>query len=153
MLDFIIIQSCGMSKQSFACRAYSLYTGSYFKSGLRYAQSIVKKECYFILSAKYGIIQPNKIIEPYESVMGSFTQIITVSEIVKQAIDLGIANKYVLFIGGKDYVKALRVAFKNVFYLSTVMEEKRLCYQRQWFKNNTGKLPKEFRDKIINDNL
>tara|TARA_R100000152_G_C6779379_1_gene210950 strand:+ start:867 stop:1280 length:414 start_codon:yes stop_codon:yes gene_type:complete len=58
------IIGCGSKKQIKKCRAEDMYLGSFFKM----STSIVKKttERYFILSAKYGVLNPSDIIEPYE---------------------------------------------------------------------------------------
>lgn len=60
----IALIGCGKLKAPSACAAKDLYTGPLFRTARTYAE----KNCdgWLILSAKYGLLEPDRIIEPYE---------------------------------------------------------------------------------------
>ena len=65
----IAITNCKSMKQDYACPAKELYSKSYvFRAQKDFFES--QYDTFYILSAKYGLINSNTIIEPYnESVM------------------------------------------------------------------------------------
>lgn len=60
----IAILNCKGTKQSYACNAEEMYSPSYIFSK---QLEIVKKNYnkYYVLSSKYGLVEPTTIIEPY----------------------------------------------------------------------------------------
>lgn len=61
----IVLLSCTKSKKDYTCPANEMYTeSSLFKKAYEYATIIADK--IFILSAKYGLLEEDAIIEPYE---------------------------------------------------------------------------------------
>ncbi len=61
----IVLVSCVKTKQDRRCRAGDMYTSALFQKMMAYAQSLKPKRI-FILSAKYGLLSPDDMIEPYE---------------------------------------------------------------------------------------
>ena len=61
----IVLVSCVKSKRDHRCRAGDMYTSALFQKMMAYAQSLKPKKVY-ILSAKYGLLSPDEMIEPYE---------------------------------------------------------------------------------------
>lgn len=63
----IALVGCGKSKLDHAAPARQLYTGSLFVAASRWAA-----ECdgWFILSAKFGLLDPETVVEPYEVRLG-----------------------------------------------------------------------------------
>ena len=64
----IVLLSCVKSKRSHRCRAGDMYISPLFQKMMAYAERLNPK-CIFILSAKYGLLNPNDIIEPYEQTL------------------------------------------------------------------------------------
>lgn len=61
----IALIGCTARKQDFACSAIEMYTKSnYFNLRLDYCRKIGVDQI-FILSAKYGLLEPDAIIQPY----------------------------------------------------------------------------------------
>ena len=60
----IAIIGCSKSKQNYACRADEMYTGTIFIKSYNVAKQITDN--VYILSAKYGLLKPDNIIEPYD---------------------------------------------------------------------------------------
>jgi cytoplasmic iron level regulating protein YaaA (DUF328/UPF0246 family) len=61
----VVLLSCVKSKRAERCRAGDMYTSPLFQKMMAYAQSL-KPSKTFILSAKYGLLSPDDLIEPYE---------------------------------------------------------------------------------------
>ena len=101
--DYLIVISCGSAKTDFATNAEHLYTGTPFKLALRYAKVLVPRNQIRILSAKYGLLGLDDIVEPYKLRMGKPGSIVS-DKVKAQAASQGImsANKVVVF-GGIDY--------------------------------------------------
>lgn len=59
-----LLIGCGAGKQPTAVRAAELYTSTYFKEKVRFAEAMGLP--WAILSAKYGILKPDTITEPYD---------------------------------------------------------------------------------------
>lgn len=59
-----VIVGCGKEKRNRKCEAQRMYTSTYFAKKREYAQWVGDE--WYILSAKYGIIAPNRVISPYE---------------------------------------------------------------------------------------
>jgi len=64
----IVLRSCVKSKRSYRCKAAEMYTSPLFQKTMAYAQRLRAKRI-FILSAKYGLLDPDDIIDPYEQTL------------------------------------------------------------------------------------
>nr|DAI22261.1 MAG TPA: YaaA [Caudoviricetes sp.] len=62
----IVIITCGKAKQRCSAKAVDMYIGSVFKGKLKYAKTLYPGAPIYILSAKYGIIPADLVIEPYD---------------------------------------------------------------------------------------
>lgn len=65
----IAIITCGKSKQAVPAKAIDLYTGIVFRQKLTYVQTLYPNAYIYILSAKYGIISTDLVIEPYDQMV------------------------------------------------------------------------------------
>ncbi|MBH23343.1 MAG: hypothetical protein CMH57_02545 [Myxococcales bacterium] len=60
----ITLIGCGKAKREEAAPARDLYTGNLFRARLRYAAW--KGDPYYIISARHGLLEPWRVIEPYD---------------------------------------------------------------------------------------
>jgi hypothetical protein len=60
----VVLISCVKSKRDYPCAAKDLYCSPLFKAQRQYAQAVSRM--WFILSAKYGLLEPEQQIAPYE---------------------------------------------------------------------------------------
>lgn len=65
----IAILSCGKSKQLVPAKAIDIYIGILFRQKLKYVQVFYPNADIYILSAKYGIIPADLVIEPYDKMV------------------------------------------------------------------------------------
>jgi hypothetical protein len=64
MTTVLVLIACSEKKLSHASPAAELYTGQLFRLSRRYAEHL--GGAWRILSAKYGVVDPRQIIEPYD---------------------------------------------------------------------------------------
>ena len=113
----IVFISCTKKKKDYKCPAKELYSASqWFRGGYRYAKSLNPRKIY-ILSAKYGLLEEDDIIEPYEKSLIKEKDveirqwsIMVIKQIESRKID---KNEEVIFLCGKNYRKYLSRYFKN----------------------------------------
>lgn len=67
--DTIALIGCGKTKHKIACKAKDLYTGPLFTACRKWAERFADQ--WWIASAKHLILEPDKIIEPYDTSMSN----------------------------------------------------------------------------------
>ena len=128
----IVLLSCVKSKRSHRCRAGDMYISPLFQKMMAYAESLNPKGI-FILSAKYGLLNPNDIIEPYEQTLKAMkaaerrTWAKSVIEELREHSDL--YNDHFVFLAGTAYRQDLIPYLKRY---SVPMEGLGLGKQLQW---------------------
>ncbi|MDC0764855.1 hypothetical protein POF51_29475 [Brevibacillus sp. AG] len=76
MKDTVVLISCTKKKQPLACEAEMMYSpSSLFSKALCYAKQHLKPDHIFILSAKYGLLPLDQVIEPYEKTLNNLSSI------------------------------------------------------------------------------
>lgn len=70
--DQLYLVSCVGKKLSRAALAKDIYISAWFKKARSYVES--KNATWLILSAKYGVVNPNAFIEPYEVTLNSMAK-------------------------------------------------------------------------------
>jgi cytoplasmic iron level regulating protein YaaA (DUF328/UPF0246 family) len=65
MTDQVVLLSCVKSKRDHRCRARDMYTSPLFQKMMAYAERLHPTRL-FIMSAKYGLLNPDDFIDPYE---------------------------------------------------------------------------------------
>jgi len=106
----VTLISCVSKKLDFKAKAQDLYQSPLFQKSLAYAKQINSDEIY-ILSAKYGLIKLNDIIEPYDKTLNKMS----VSEKKKWSNEVFtklqkyeiINNTNFIFLAGENYRKYL----------------------------------------------
>lgn len=71
MLQQVAIVGCGATKLAHRAPAADLYQGGYFMACAAYAKA--RFPVWRIVSAKYGLLKPSDIIEPYDCCLDTFT--------------------------------------------------------------------------------
>ena len=68
LMSTIVLVSCVKTKRNHPCKAGEMYTSALFQKMMAYAQRLNAKSI-FILSAKYGLLSTETIIDPYEQTL------------------------------------------------------------------------------------
>jgi len=106
----IVLISCVSQKLSHKSKAKDMYISSLFKYNLKYAKSLNPDKIY-ILSAKYGLLDLNKEIEPYNLTLNTMKSgeikdwAIKVLNQLNKVTDL--QNDEFIFLAGEKYRKYL----------------------------------------------
>jgi hypothetical protein len=105
-----VLISCAAQKLPYKATAQDLYTSPPFKKSLHYARSL-KPDHIFILSAKYGLLRLDQVIEPYDVTLNDMPAAEIrrwswhVLDQLRALIDLH--NDRVIFLAGGKYRKYL----------------------------------------------
>jgi cytoplasmic iron level regulating protein YaaA (DUF328/UPF0246 family) len=135
----IVLISCVSVKQERPARAEELYISPLFKYGLAYAKSL-KPDKIYILSAKYGLVGLDEVIEPYNVTLNNMSsmEIKEWSEKVlskmRQTINLDVDQ--IIFLAGENYRKYLMPYIKNY---SIPLKGLGIGKQLKYLKEHSGK--------------
>src|SRR3989339_1134148 len=118
-MGLIGLISCVSAKQNFPSVAKNLYISPLFINSKKYAEKRLDK--YFILSAKYGLLEPSDFIEPYEETLNnkSKQERLEWANKVFQKLDLKIEkNDRIVFLAGEKYREFLeeKLKEKNIYF-------------------------------------
>ena len=128
--------SCVKEKRIGKHKAKDLYTSDFFKKSFGYCSS--KYDKVFILSAKYGLLNLEDMIENYEMTLNNFSKKEKVkwSEMVYGQMKNNINNDDKLyFYVGNNYREHLLPLLSNNY--NVPLQGKGIGEQLQYFKNNT----------------
>lgn len=111
-----------------------MYTSALFEKMMAYAESL-KPKAIFILSAKYGLLTPDDVIEPYEQTLTKMKTAARVSwakdviSALRQTRDLD-ADQFVL-LAGEAYREHL---IRHIKHYSVPMKGLPFGKQLQWLE-------------------
>ena len=137
-METIALVSCVKKKRQRAHPAQDLYISTLFTLSREYAEKYARK--WFILSAKYGLLSPQQIIEPYEQTLNNMKKADRVrwaNQVYSQMkkVNLLQPDLEILWLAGKKYQCELRLRlsdYKHVDPLEGLGIGKRLA----WLKNS-----------------
>lgn len=70
----IAILPCSQRKAKVSCSAGNMYKSNLFVLRRRYAKEVLGCDEIYVLSAKYGLIDLDKIIEPYDTKLETLSE-------------------------------------------------------------------------------
>jgi hypothetical protein len=112
----IVLISCVSVKLDHKAKARDLYVSPLFKYGLAYAESL-RPDKICILSAKYGVVELDEVIEPYNVTLNNMSsdEIKTWSEkvLLKLKEKVNLNEDKIIFLAGENYRKHLIPYIKN----------------------------------------
>lgn len=105
----VVLISCAKSKLNHPAKARDLYISPQFQKSFTYA-NILKPDAIFILSAKYGLVEPDQVISPYEKTLKNLSAekrawAGSVLTSLRQHSDL--KSDLFIILAGQDYRKYL----------------------------------------------
>ena len=134
-LNSIAFIGCSAKKLNKRCRASFLYQGTLFKESLKYCQNNYKE--IYILSAKYGLIELNEIIEPYDLTLRDMKKDernAWAEKVIVKMKELKICPEKVDIFAGKKYWEFLPHCNTPLY------DKKGIGFQVQWLKKQNSKL-------------
>jgi cytoplasmic iron level regulating protein YaaA (DUF328/UPF0246 family) len=113
----IVLISCVSKKLSSSAKAEDLYISTLFKLNLKFAKKL-KPDSIFILSAKYGLLPLENVIEPYEKTLNNMrsTEIKEWAKMVLSQLKevCSVEDTEFIFLAGEKYRKYLLPHMKNI---------------------------------------
>jgi hypothetical protein len=115
----LVITSCTKEKLGYSSKvkapAKDMYQGPLFRKVKEFCE--INNFDYVIISAKYGLLFPNEVIEGYEKVLKSKKDVEAIRPIVEEKLRK-ILNNYdrIVVIAGENYVKTLENLIDDRFY-------------------------------------
>ena len=149
MYNNIILISCSATKDEKSktepMEAKDIYQGQLFQKSYRYAELKYKDHPVFILSAKYGLLEPNEKIPYYNQYLGDFNK-----EQIQQWGDMvinGLDNKNIsrtlpdyIGLAGKKYIDPIQPSIKH--WILPLEGRGGIGYQLGWLTNEIEILEK-----------
>mgnify|MGYP001611839747 CR=1 FL=1 len=115
-MNKIVLISCVNKKLSHRAKAEKLYISPLFRFNIEYAKSL-NPDKIFILSAKYGLLNLDREIEPYNKTLNNMgsNEVKKWAENVVQELmkNSDLKNDEFVFLAGEKYRKFLMPYIKN----------------------------------------
>ena len=112
----IVLISCVSKKLDHKARAKDIYISTLFRYAFKYAQSM-HPDKIFILSAKYGLLNLEQEIEPYNQTLNTMgaAQVKSWSEnvLARLSRESNLEKDEIIFLAGARYRKYLTPKIKN----------------------------------------
>lgn len=132
----ICLVSCVSSKRSSPAPAGDLYTSPLFRGARQFAES--RFDRWFILSAKYGLVEPQQVIAPYDQTLKQMPK----KERLRWAEDILDALKpqlragdLVAFVAGQDYREFVApMLIEHGIHVETPLQGLSIGRQLSWLK-------------------
>lgn len=139
----IYLVSCVSAKRQAKLPAAELYISDWFMKALNYVQSL--HQPWFILSAKYGLLHPDEVIEPYELTLKHMSvreRKVWAARDIRQ-LDQRLPNaERIVVLASKQYREFLMGYLeRRAFHVETPMAAMRTGEQKQWLSRETGNEP------------
>lgn len=133
----IVLISCVAQKNNYPCKAKEMYISTLFKGAYQYAKKL-NPDKIFILSAKYGLLEEDTVIHPYNETLltKSNNEVRIWAERVynELVIQTDAANDQYIFLAGEKYRKYLLPRLRNV---EIPLKGLRIGEQLKFYKENT----------------
>lgn len=141
----IVVIPCGVSKADRPAPAMNFYTGALFRGALAYARSVCSTDRIYVLSARYGLVPIDRVLNPYDRKLTGVAED-DVRRVSFQAQDLEILDEPVLSLCSGPYRGLLRQVFEKVVDPFEGQRDMRVGKRLQAMKCNRGRLPREIRE-------
>ena len=134
----VVLISCASKKLAHSAKARELYISPLFKYNLKYAKSF-NPERIFILSAKYGLVDLEQEIEPYNETLNDMSSgeikewAAGVASQLEKIVDL--QNDEFIFLAGESYRKYL---IPRIAHYTIPLKGLGIGKQLKYLKEHTG---------------
>ncbi|MDR1779226.1 MAG: hypothetical protein LBR50_00665 [Tannerella sp.] len=137
----IALISCVSKKRKEKSKAKDLYLSALFTKSLKYAQDVLKPDNIFILSAKFGLLELDRVIEPYDETlnrMGKAAKEQWAAKVLEQLKSVSnLDDDKFIFLAGKNYCESLLPKLRKT---EIPMKGMTIGKRLQWLNNKIGTL-------------
>jgi len=138
MKKTLALVGCGSEKQNKSAEARLLYTSTYFMKKRTWAEGC---HAWRILSAEHGLVNPDTILEPYDTAMSDLSEGAAQKwgKEVMEALRPELSDfEEVVVLAGSDYYAPIGDALENTeATIHWPFEGKRLFEQMEWMVQNS----------------
>ena len=133
-METVVLLSCVKKKLDVPAIAKEIYISDFFQKAFKYAQSL-RPDKIFILSAKYQLLSPERMIEPYELTlnnMGVAERRKWANQVIEQLRNQAdLENDKFVFLAGQKYREFLVPEINN---FEVPMQGLQIGKQLGWLK-------------------
>jgi len=134
----IHLVACVKTKEDKPCKARDLYKSDLFIKAKAYAEGNSGR--WYILSAKYGLVDPDTVIEPYENTLNAMSSAQRAQwsdRVFEQLQPMLSAGDIVTFLAGKSYRDGLIPKLESLGVTVDIpMESLGIGEQLSWLKKH-----------------
>ena len=136
-MSLVGLISCVKTKKDYASEAKNLYNSQLFLSSKKYAEQRLDK--YYILSAKYGLLNPEQIICPYEETLNEKSKnerLAWSKRVFKDLMAQINKDDKIIFLAGEVYREFLEsFLLTKGINCQTPLNKYSIGKQLQWYNN------------------
>lgn len=136
-MNTIVLVSCVSKKRAIPLPAQDIYLSDWFLKASAYAKRFGNQ--WFILSAKYGLLAPDKVVEPYNvtlKTMPVHSRRLWAARVIQDLKPILSSGDTVIFLAGKAYRENLVSPIQNMgCQISIPMQALRIGEQMQWLNH------------------
>jgi Family of unknown function (DUF6884) len=134
-MSTIFLLSCVSKKRAIPLPARDLYMSNWFLMAKTYVEKFGMP--WFILSAKYGLVDPDTTIEPYDETLNNFSKAqrrVWAQRVINQMeTTLPQADSVILFAGLRYREFLMNYVTTRFAKVEVPLEKLRIGEQLQWF--------------------
>lgn len=131
----VAVISCGRRKNNFRTQAKNLYTGNLFIAARKFCECNYSD--WIILSAKYGVLFPEQMVEPYDLFIDDFTEdekINWSNTVANKIMKMFDSNKTIDFYTSKNYQKyVIPILTRGGYSTTENLNNLRVALKTKWF--------------------
>ncbi len=135
----VALVSCSSSKLSYPSKARDLYSSPLYLASRTFVEGRYNK--WYILSAKYGLLEPDQNIEPYDETLNKKSMVLRkawASEVATSLVKLLPKHSVIDIYAGASYFQLLRPLLEEQgFVVRVPLEGVSLGFRIPWFRNST----------------
>lgn len=140
-MNKVVLVACVAAKQNVSAKAKDLYISDLFSKARSYAERHSTAGRWYILSAKYGLTEPDSLLTPYNLTLKPMRKAEReqwagqVSQAVRRLTDPH--HDIIVFLAGKDYREPLATLLSQQGYqIEIPMQGLRIGQQLHWLGEN-----------------
>lgn len=136
----VALVSCVVKKRAVPSLARDLYISPWFKKASAYADAVA--DIWFILSAKYGLVDINEVIAPYDltlNKMSASERRALASGVLADLLPIFLSGDVAIFLAGTKYREFLIQPLRSMdVRVEIPMRGLRIGEQMQWLNRHLG---------------
>lgn len=144
-MAIVYLVSCVSVKKTSKAAAADLYISSWFKKAKAY--TVERADVWFILSAKYGLVRPDTLVEPYEKTLNAMRKkerLEWADNVMKSILSNTTIGDHVVLLAGARYREFLADKLSQLGYtVEAPLANMGIGEQLSWLGRNINQKTKK----------